>query len=75
MMWANLGRLLIWIGGALLLLGLLLLLLSRLPWAGRLPGDIVVRREGFTLFVPLGTMVLLSLLLTVVLNLIIRLRR
>lgn len=75
MMLANLGRLLIWIGGGLLLLGLLLLLFSRLPWAGRLPGDIVVKRENFTLFVPLGTMLLLSLVLTVVLNLIIRLRR
>jgi Protein of unknown function (DUF2905) len=70
-----LGRWLMWIGGGLLLVGLALHLLGRLPWAGRLPGDIVVHRGNFTLYAPLGTMILVSLLLTLVLNLILRLRR
>ena len=36
----------------------------RLPWLGRLPGDIVYRRGGFTFYLPLATSILLSLLLT-----------
>lgn len=74
-MFTSFGRLLLWIGGGLFLLGLLLVLLGKSPWAGRLPGDIVVRRDNFTLYAPLGTMLLVSLVLTVVLNVIIRLRR
>jgi hypothetical protein len=38
----------------------------------RLPGDIVIRRDNFTFYMPLGLMLLLSVLLTVVLNLIAR---
>jgi hypothetical protein len=38
----------------------------------RLPGDIVIRKDNFTLYAPLGLMIVLSLVLTVVLNLISR---
>jgi hypothetical protein len=69
------GRMLIWVGGGLLALGLLLMLIGKIPGLGRLPGDIVVRKENFTLYIPLGTMILLSIVLTLVLNLISRLRR
>jgi hypothetical protein len=64
-----------WLGGGLFLMGLLIYLLGRLPWAGRLPADIVVRRENFTIYAPLGTMIFVSVVLTLILNLIIRLRR
>jgi hypothetical protein len=74
-MYGNLGRWLLAAGGAMLLLGLVFLALDRLFGPGRLPGDIVVRRPGFTLIMPLGTMILVSLLLTLILNLILRLRR
>ncbi len=71
---SDLGRTLMIAGGGLFLLGLLLFLGSR--WGlGSLPGDVVVRRENFTLFFPLGTMILLSILLTIVLNLVGRLFR
>ncbi|MGH3148110.1 MAG: DUF2905 domain-containing protein [Rubrobacter sp.] len=67
----NLGRLLI--GGAVLLLvvGGLMLLLGRLG-LDRLPGDLVFRREGFTLYFPIGLMILLSIVGTVLLNLFLR---
>ena len=74
-MFTSLGRLLILFGVGLFVLGLLLLLLGKLPWAGRLPGDIVVKHDNFTLYAPLGTMLLLSIVLTVAFNLVIRLRR
>ncbi len=71
----GIGKLLIYVGGGLLVLGLLLVLLGRVPGLGRLPGDIVVRRDNVTFYFPLGAMILWSVVLTVVLNLISRLRR
>lgn len=62
----NLPRLLIAVGLALVAAGLLWPWLSRLG-LGRLPGDLVIRREGFTLYVPLVTSVIVSLVLTLVL--------
>lgn len=66
------GRLLMVIGGLLFVIGLVLTLAGRLPGLGQLPGDIVIKRENFQLYAPLGTMIVLSLLLTLVLNLIAR---
>jgi len=71
----NLGRMLLIIGGGIFLLGLLLTLLGKIPFLGKLPGDIVIRRGNFTLYMPILTSILLSLLLTVVLNVIVRLFR
>ncbi len=71
----SIGKTLVYLGGGLLVLGLLLLLLSRVPGLGRLPGDILIRRGNATFYFPLGTMLLLSLVLTVVLNIISRVRR
>ena len=64
-----------WLGVGLFLVGLLIFLLGKLPFAGRLPGDLIVQRGSFTVYAPLGTMIVLSFVLTLVLNLIIRLRR
>jgi membrane protein implicated in regulation of membrane protease activity len=69
----NVGKMLLFLGGAILALGLLLTLGGKLPWLGRLPGDIRIEREGFSCFIPLATSILLSLLLTVLLNIVIRL--
>jgi len=71
----GLGRLLIYFGGGLLLLGLLLVVIGKLPGLGRLPGDIVIQRENLTVYIPLGTMLLVSLVLTLVLNLLSRFKR
>jgi len=56
-------RTLITLGVALIIAGLLWPWLGKLP-LGRLPGDIAVRREQFSLFLPITSMVLLSLLLS-----------
>jgi len=71
----ELGKVLIVAGAGLLLLGVLLVLGARLPWFGQLPGDIVVKRDKFTLYAPIATMVLVSILLTVLVNVIGRLFR
>ena len=71
----SLGRLLILIGVFAFLLGALLILAPKLPFLGRLPGDILVRKGGFTLYAPIVTMALVSVGLTVALNLIFRIFR
>jgi multisubunit Na+/H+ antiporter MnhG subunit len=65
------GKILLGGGIVLLLLGAAFLLLARLG-LDRLPGDVVFRRGNFTLYAPLGLMVLLSVVLTIVLNVLAR---
>jgi uncharacterized membrane protein len=72
---SDLGRLLLIAGGAIVLLGLVLLLVGRIPFFGRLPGDISIQRGNTTFFFPIVTCLVLSVVLTVVLNLLLLLRR
>lgn len=67
---SDLGRVLIVVGLLIVLIGVVLTLAGRVPWLGRLPGDITIRRDNFTFYFPLATSVLLSLVLTVILWLI-----
>jgi hypothetical protein len=62
-----LGKLLILTGLGFVLAGLLLTFGPRLPWLGRLPGDFRLEREHFSIYIPLGTCLLLSLLLSLLL--------
>jgi hypothetical protein len=68
----GLGRLLLILGLMLAGLGLFLLLAGRVPFLGRLPGDIAIQRGTWTFYLPLATSILLSLLLTLLLNLFFR---
>ena len=63
------GRVLILGGAALLVSGLLFVLLARVLPGGRLPGDIAISRGPVSCFFPLATSLLLSVLLTILLNL------
>jgi len=63
------ARILLIVGAIALVLGALLLAADRIPWLGRLPGDIVVRRGPVTVYFPLVTCVVLSIVLTILLNL------
>ncbi len=65
----QLGLFLIALSLLIFILGIFFLILPRFP---RIPGDILVRKGRFTLFIPLGTSLLLSLLLTLLLNLLFR---
>lgn len=71
----EIGRLLMIAGAGIFLVGLVIVLGGRLAWIGNLPGDIVIKRDNFTLFAPIGSMILLSVLLTIVLNVVGRLFR
>ncbi len=72
MAFEGLGKLLIYIGIIIVLIGGFFLLMARLPWIGKLPGDIVIRKSGFTLYIPITTMIIVSLFLTILFNLILR---
>jgi len=67
------GRLLAIVGGVLLLTGLALALAPGIPFVGKLPGDFQWKAGQTTVSVPLATSILLSLLITLVLNVLIRL--
>ena len=66
----DLGRILIVLGAAAVLIGVLFVLAPRIPWLGRLPGDILIRRGTFTFYFPIVTCVVVSVILTLILNLL-----
>jgi hypothetical protein len=72
----DLGRMLVFIGGLLLVFGLLLILAGKvnLP-IGRLPGDIVYRGKNTTFYFPLMTSIVLSVILSLVLYVVNRMHR
>ncbi len=63
---APVGKLLILLGVLMIVVGLFLWLGDRIPWVGRLPGDILIKREKFTFYFPIVTCILISLILTIV---------
>jgi hypothetical protein len=69
--WGSVGKLFLGIGSLIALAGVLLLLADRVPgignllsWFGKLPGDISIKRENFSFYFPLGTSLLISVILS-----------
>lgn len=65
----DLGRFLVVVGVVIVVVGLVLMLAGRVPWIGRLPGDIHVERGNWSFYFPLTTSILLSLVLSLLLYL------
>jgi hypothetical protein len=72
---SDLGKFVAMAGAALLILGGLIWLAGRIPLLGHLPGDIRLQRGNVSCFFPLTTMIIVSVLLTVILNILLRLWR
>ncbi len=77
--WADVGRILLVFGGLLAVAGLVLILVDKLTgtggglgWFGKLPGDLLIKRDHFTLYIPLATSLLISILVSVVFYLLSR---
>lgn len=66
------GKVLILIGLFIVLLGAVILVGGKIPLLGKLPGDIHIRKPGVSFHFPIVTCFLLSVLLTILLNLILR---
>jgi hypothetical protein len=58
------GKFLLILGVIVALVGGLLLLSAKIPWLGKLPGDFLIQKKNFTLYFPLATSLLISILLT-----------
>jgi hypothetical protein len=65
-----LGRALLILGVVFVAVGLILVLAPRIPFLGRLPGDITIEREGLTIYIPIASMIVVSILLSIVLSLL-----
>ena len=63
----SLGKSIIIIGLIIAVIGVILTLAGRIPWLGRLPGDIYLKRENFTFYFPLATSIIISIILSFIL--------
>ncbi len=68
----DIGKMIFSVGIFLALIGGGLFLFGKLPGVGRLPGDLIFQRDNFTLIFPFATSILISVLLTLAINLFIR---
>jgi len=63
----GIGKYLIILGLVIAAIGVIFTLAGKLPWLGRLPGDIYIKRDNFTFYVPLATSILISVILSFIL--------
>jgi len=66
----DVGKALVALGLLIALAGVVLMLVGRVPWLGRLPGDIQFQRGNFSFYFPLATSLLLSVVLTLLLYIV-----
>lgn len=68
-MFGSLGKMLILLGIFIIFIGILFMIGEKIPLIGRLPGDIIIRRERFTFYFPIVTCIILSLIITLIFSL------
>jgi len=73
-MFQGIGKFLILMGLILVAFGVLLVLFEKIPFLGKLPGDIVIRRKNFVFYFPLMTSLIISVVISLILYLISRMR-
>jgi len=66
----SLGKILMLFGVILIVLGGIFMLGGKIPWLGRLPGDIYIQKKNFTFFFPITTSILISIIISVILILL-----
>jgi hypothetical protein len=66
----ELARVMILIGVVLIVIGFVMLILPRVPFLGKLPGDILIKKEQFTFYFPLATSIIISIIISLILYLI-----
>lgn len=63
------GKILILLGIILIVAGILILVAPKIPCLGRLPGDIYIKREGYSFYFPVTTSIIISIILTIIFSL------
>jgi uncharacterized protein HemY len=66
----EIAKVMIVIGAVLLAAGLVILVFPRLPFVGKLPGDILIKKENYTLYFPLATSIVISIIISLILYII-----
>jgi hypothetical protein len=69
---SQVGKFILIAGVGMVVAGALIMLVGRLPFVGQLPGDFEFRRGNTAIYFPLATMIILSIILTIALNLLLR---
>jgi hypothetical protein len=66
----SIGKTLIIFGIVLIVVGALFIVMGKLPWFGRLPGDIIIKNENMTFYFPVTTMLIVSAAVTILFNIV-----
>ena len=62
------GKIIIVLGILLVVIGVIIALAPKIPYLGRLPGDIYIKRDNFSFYFPLASSIIISIVLTIILN-------
>jgi hypothetical protein len=62
-----LGKLLILLGVLIIVIGIVLVVGEKIPWIGKLPGDLIIKKNKYTFYFPITTSILISIILTLLL--------
>ncbi len=65
----QLGKILIVVGAIIILLGILISIAPKVPWIGKLPGDIYIKKKQFSFYFPIATCIVISIILTILFSL------
>jgi uncharacterized protein HemY len=68
----SVAKVIILVGALVMAMGLLFLFIDKIPWLGKLPGDIYLQRKKFNFYFPITTCIIISVMLSVVLYFILR---
>ncbi len=70
----DIAKIIILLGVFLVVIGVILLFIGKVPFLGKLPGDVVIKKDHFTFYVPLASSIIISILISLILYLIGKLR-
>ena len=70
----DIAKIIIILGVFLVVIGVILLFIGKVPFLGKLPGDVLIKKEHFTFYFPLTTSIIISILISLILYLIGKLR-
>ena len=69
---AEFGKIIIIFGIILVVVGIFLVFSPKIPFIGKLPGDILIKKDGITFYFPLATSIIISIILTIIINIFLR---
>jgi hypothetical protein len=66
----GIGKILLIVGGIIVILGLILVFSQHIPFLDKLPGDIFIKKDGFSFYFPIVTLLIVSVLITIIVNVV-----